>query len=539
MPVRVCQFKLSFAKSHSLTASLAPFRPIRMTAPRDLYQEAFSAYRNGRLPQAEALLDQLLAQQPGHARAHLLKGVVHPKTDPAAALALVEQSAYLDPFDAQNWYNLGVFYSERQRIDWALDCYERAVAFDPLHTDALGNGCELLRRFDRFGEALVWADRQIDLGKENWAAHLNRAICLMHLRDFPGALKAFEKAYALEKTRPIIQWETFSLHLFERRFREAWEAFEQRFACGHLNGVFHYPFPQPHWKGEPLQGKHILIHNEQGLGDQIMFGCALPEVLATAGRATLVASPELMPLFKASFPQARVFPAFNGRFAGDHPVPPWMPELGPVDYQLPIGGLMHRLRNRQEDFRWNGAYLRPSDQARTLWQRRIAEILPREKGLRVGLCWASNPALFRHDSSRRAVKKSMTLETLAPLMPQPGVQFISVLNWRIDPVPEPMQGRLLDIASELRSLDDTAALIEQLDLVITVDTAVAHLAGALERPVWLLLHDFADCRWELQGAQSYWYPSMTMFRQPSAGDWGSVIEEVKAALAAKVEGRGT
>jgi Flp pilus assembly protein TadD len=504
-------------------------------ARRDLYDVAFEAYRAGQPAQAELILDQLLDAAPTHTRALLLKGVVHRKQDPACAIALVEQAAYLDPFDAQNWYNLGVFESERQNLAGALDAYERAVAFDPLHVDALGNGCELLRRFDRFGEALVWADRQIALGKENWAAHLNRAICLMHVRDFKGARQAFDRAAALEKDRPIIQWETFSLNLFERRFREAWACFEQRFACGHLNGVFHYPFPQAPWRGEPLEGKHILIHNEQGLGDQIMFACALPDVFAKAGRVSLVVSPELVGLFSASFPQARVYPAMNGRFAGDHPAPPWLSQLGPVDYQLPIGGLMHRLRNSVEDFTWQGPYIRPSDAMRERWRATVAREMPREKGLRVGLCWASNPALFRHDSSRRAVKKSMALDVMSPLMDAPGVQFVSVLNWKIDPVPPAMQGKLLDVSADLRSMEDTAALIEALDLVIAVDTSVAHLAGAMGRPVWLVLHDFADCRWELQGAQSYWYPSMQMFRQPAPGDWDSVIRDVRQALPQFVE----
>jgi hypothetical protein len=441
----------------------------------------------------------------------------------------------LAPFDAQSWYNLGVFESERQNLPRALDCYERAVQFDPMHADALGNGCELLRRFDRFEEALVWADRQIELGRESWAAHLNRAICLMHLRDFPGARAAFERAYALEKEKPIIQWETFSLHLFEKRFKEAWAAFEQRFACGHLNGVFKYPYPQPQWAGQPLADKHILIHNEQGLGDQIMFSCALQEVIDQAKQTTLVVSPELESLFRSSYPNARVFPAFNGRFAGDHPVPPWIGQLGQVDYQIPFGGLMHLLRNRLEDFRWAGAYLRPSEAMADRWTPLVRDVLPRAKGLRVGLCWASNPALFRMDSSRRAVKKSMQLEQMAPLMSVEGVQFVSVLNWKIDPMPDAMAGRLLDLSSELKSLEDTAALIQQLDLVITVDTAVAHLAGALDKKVWLPLHDFADCRWGLEGAESYWYPSMKMFRQPDAGNWAAVIDEIKAGLVKWVE----
>ena len=499
-----------------------------------LYQRAFDAYRAGQAGAAEQRLDELLARAPMEPRAMLLKSVVHTKAEPAVCLAMVEQAVHLDPFNAETWYNLAVFEAERGRLDVALDGYRRTVLLDPLHANALNNGCESLRRFDRFEESLAWADRQLALGHASWAAHLNRAICLLHLRRMDEAEVAFKRALALDPERPIIRWELFPLYLFQNRFAEAWEAFEQRFAAGHLNGVFHYPFMQPLWAGEPLAGRHILVHNEQGLGDQIMFASALPEVIDQAEKTTLVVSGELVPLFQASFPTARVLPTRVGRFAGDHPPPAWLPELGQIDYQIPIGGLMHRLRTGTEDFADPRVYLRSSEDARQRWSKAVAKKMPTASGLRVGLCWASNPALFRMDSSRRATKKSMSLETMAPLAAVEGVQFVSVLNWKIDSMPKAFAGRLLDVSTDLRSLDDTAALIGELDLVITVDTAVAHLAGALGKPVWLLLHDFADCRWSLTGDRSYWYRDMRLIRQTGPGDWAGVIAETARSLEALV-----
>jgi len=496
-----------------------------------LYRQALEAYKAGRLGAAEANLERLLASAPTEARALLLKGVTHDKAEAPVCLALVEQSVRLDPENAEAWYNLAVFEAERGRLDAALAGYERAVRLDPLHLNALGNGCELMRRFDRFEEALTWADRMVALGGESWSARLNRAICLFHLRRFDEAEAAFVAARRLAPDRPIVQWEAFALYLHQERFGPAWEAFEQRFACGDLNGVHCYPFVQAPWRGESLAGRRILIHNEQGLGDQIMFASALPQVIRAAAEVTLVCAPELTALFAASFPTARVYPARIGRFAGDHPAPDWLGELGEIDFQLPIGGLMHRLRRTPESFAGRGPYLRPSDAARARWAGRT-----RADGLNVGVCWASNPALFRHDSSRRAVKKSMTLETLAPLAGVPGVRLVSVLNWRVDPTPPAFVGRLDDLSTELRSLDDTAALIETLDVVVTVDTAVAHLAGALGKPTWLLLHDFADCRWGLTSERSYWYPDMRLFRQQTAGDWAAPVAEVAEALRALARG---
>ena len=495
-----------------------------------LYSRAFKAYRGGDKSGAEADLEAALALSPRDPRAELLKGVVHDKGDGPVGLALVEDAVHRDPGNAEAWYNLGVFHSERGQMAEALAAYERAAALDPTHIDTLNNGCELLRRFDRFETAMTWADRQLQLGAKSWAAHLNRAVCLLHLRRFDEAEAAFQAALAIDPTRPIVRWEQFPMFLHQERFAEAWAAFEDRFACGHLNGVHHYPFPQPLWRGEPLAGRHILIHNEQGLGDQLMFASALGEVVAEAKNVSLVAAPELVALFKASFPTVQVLPARFGRFAGDHPVPDWIAQVADADYQLPIGGLMHRLRTSPESFANPGKYLRPSDAARARWP---APAKP--TAVRVGVCWASNPALFRHDSSRRAVKKSMALETLAPLADVKGVELISVLNWRVDPMPAALQGKLRDVFADLKCLDDTAALIETLDVVITVDTAVAHLAGALGKRTWMLLHDYADCRWGLTPDHSYWYADMRLFRQTVAGDWDSVVAEVVAELAREAQ----
>ena len=496
-----------------------------------LYTAAFEAYRAGRPDRARVLLSDLLRRAPNNAKAHLLKSVVHDKTEMPVCLALVEQAVALDPTDAQAWYNLGVFESEQGRLVPALSAYRRAVALDPLFNDALGNGCELLRRNEYFDKALEWADRQLALGAQTWAAHLNRAICLMHMRRFDEAEAAFDAARALAPERPIVHWERFALMLFQNRFAEAWDAFEYRFAAGDLNGVFAYPFAQPLWKGEPLAGKHILVHNEQGLGDQIMFASALNDLIAMAGQVTVVVLAELAPLFIAAFPKARVLTARIGAFAGDHPPPDWISSLGVVDYQVPIGSLMVVMRREERSFANPKPFMHPGAKARTRWIN-----FDPGSGLKVGVCWASNPALFRHDSARRGRRKSMTLETLTPLAEVVGVRFVSVLNWSVDKVPSGFKGRFSDVSVRLTSLEETAALIERLDLVITVDTAVAHLAGAMGKETWLLLHDFADCRWELEADKSYWYCNVKMFRQSQAGDWEGVIRKVREALTARVAG---
>ena len=498
--------------------------------PQRLLQDAFSAYEARDRVRAEVLADRALALAPDLGRAWLLKGVVHSKDEVAVRLAVTQQATAVDPADPQAWYNLGVIRQELNQYEAAIAAYRRAVMLDPFMSDALGNGCELLRRADQFDLALHWADRRLRLpGGEAWATHLNRAICLTRLRRFDEANVAFDRALALSPETPIIHWERYSLLHFQRRFAEAWDSYEYRFACGHLNGVSCYPFPQPIWRGEPLTGKSIVIHAEQGLGDQLMYACAVNAVIAAAGAVTLVAAPTLTPLFAAAFPAARVLPARFGAFPGDYPPPAWLDDLGPIDFQAPIGSLMAVLRRDEASFDVT-PYLRPSEAARAAWSK-----VPLGPGLKVGLCWASNPALFRFDSASRAVKKSMTLEAMAPLAAVEGVSFVSVLNWPIESLPEAFGDRLADLSDRLASMDDTAALIERLDLVITVDTAVAHLAGAMGKPTWLLLHDFADCRWELEADRSYWYRDVSLIRQSRPGDWAGVMAETAARLAKRAE----
>ncbi|MFZ4071676.1 MAG: tetratricopeptide repeat protein [Caulobacterales bacterium] len=496
-----------------------------MAAAAQEYQEAFAAYQAGDHARARAMLERGLARAPHDAASLLLLGVVQDKADAALSLALLERACWRDPAHASAWYNLAVVEAERGNLAAAAAAYRRCIGLEPTHLEGLGNGAEVLRRLEEFDDALAWADRRLALQPGHWPSVLNRAVCLFQMRRFEAAHAAFAQARTLSAGAPIVEWERFGPLLHEKQFGDAWDAFAHRFAIGHLTGVFHYPFEFPLWRGESLSGKHILIHNEQGLGDQIMFACAVPEVIAAARAVTLVVAPTLVDVFAASFPQARVLPARFGRFAGDHPIPEWIGSLGDIDVHAPIGSLMAILRREAARFAEPRAYLRPSAAARARW----AAFDP-GRGLKVGLCWASNPALFRRDSAARAVKKSMAFDALAPLGDLGGARFVSVLNWPLAAEQAPFAAAVTDLSDRLESFDDTAALIEHMDVIVTVDTAVAHMAGALGKETWLMLHDLPDARWEMTASRSYWYPNMRLFRQQSRGDWGAVVSAIGDAL---------
>jgi tetratricopeptide (TPR) repeat protein len=204
---------------------------------------------------------QLLAARPCDARALLLLGVI---ADKATSLALVEQAVYLDPTDAGAWYNLGVYEGERANLERALECYRRAVALEPTHLDALGNGCELLRRLEHFETALEWADRRLALAQESWSAHLNRGVCLFHLMRWREAEAAIDRARELGPDRPIVLWERFPLMLFQKRFAEAWAAFEHRFGLLRTGDLVGHAVRQA--EGHDLRAfgaPHAILRNVQ------------------------------------------------------------------------------------------------------------------------------------------------------------------------------------------------------------------------------------------------------------------------------------
>lgn len=490
-----------------------------------LVHAAAAMSASGESAGALRLVSAVAARSPENAPALRSLSALYAATDPVAAEAAAEQAVCLDPLDADAWFLWARSLARRKRLEEAARAYRRCLDIDPAHHGALPAACECIRVLGGFGEALSLAERMLLLGREDWMVQHNIAVCLLHMARFPEARGAFDRSLALSGGAAITRWERFALDLFERRFAAAWAGFETRFAIGELTGVFAYPFPQPLWRGEPLGGKHLLIHNEQGLGDQLMFASALADLPKDIGRLSIVIAPELLDIFRASFPQAEVHPARYGAFAGDHPEPSWLPTLPPVDFQIPIGSLMPILRATDESFADPVAYLRPTEEARSRWAA-----LGMAQGLNVGICWASNPALFRDDSARRARRKSMTIDRLAPLAAIEGVHLHTVLNWSVDPMPEAFRGRLVDHARALTSMNETAALIERLDVVVTVDTAVAHLAGALGKPTIVMLHEFADARWELHSASSYWYPDVRLVRQKTAGAWDGVVGEVADLL---------
>ena len=493
------------------------------------YTDAFAAYREGDLARCHDLTGALVKSGGATAGVLLLRAISTPDGEPGKAAALNARSFRLDPYEADNWFNYGVLLEQRGRLREAAAIYRRALALDPCHLGALLNGTQMLRVNEFFEETLPHARRLQQLTPDNPAGFAHEAIALQFLDRLEESDRLFDEAKRRSSDPSLLHWEHHFSLLKRGRFAEAWECYETRFACAAANGVDDMAFTLPRWDGGPSD--HVLVYGEQGIGDQLMFASALDDLARKVAKVSLVVAPAMERIFAASFPHIAVYPITAKRDPQACAAVAAQAGHGrPVEHVLPLGSLPHHFRNDRSCF--NGKpYLRPSEGARAFWQAQAGE--EGRQRFRIGLCWACNPALERFYTARRAVHRTMPFHLLARLAEIQGVGAISVNN-----VPMAAFGpdaaastRVADVSNALIDIDRTAALLENIDLLITVDTGVAHLAGALGVPVWILLHKAGDPRWGQWGeTRSYWYDSARLYWQNEPGDWDELVDRVDRDL---------
>lgn len=513
----------------------APQRNVSVPQALEMAGDHFQARRYG---EVETLCVKVLEVEPENANAlHLIGLTAHMNGRHGIALPFLEKAARLNPASAQFFYNLGVVQGMIRRPDLALVSYRAAVALDPLYPNAMGNLGNAAFENDLYEEALAAYGKVLARNPDDANIALARAICLFNMRRLDQSRAAFEAALGQRPGHPRNVWEYAHQQLLEGDFASGWEAYEARFAGNVNSNVWRYPYPFPPWQGEPLAGKTLLVHGEQGLGDEIMFASIYAELIEEAAQVIICCQPHLAPLFRASFPQARVEAQLRADADGWTRRPAdWLAGAPPIDYQIPFASLGRLRRRALADFPAHAGYLRADSAKAAAW---AAQLPPRPAagegaGLRVGLCWAANPALEEMVAARRSRKKSLALAQLAPLFDVAGVQFISLQTReaaaQIAAAPARVRERLFDASAGLNDFTDTAALIANLDLVISVDTSVAHLAGALNHPVWIALPWQADWRWHHTGEATEWYLAARLFRQPALHEWDDTIERLREAL---------
>ena len=388
-------------------------------------------------------------------------------------------------------------------LRWALDR-------DPWHTEAINMYGILLHKDGRLADAAEVFARAETLGSK--VAASNRGNSLLEMGRLIEALRAHEKAV---DDAPESAGAHYNLALTRLRlgdWERGWGDYEARW---HFREVFRAPrvFPCPRWRGEPLHGRRILLHAEQGLGDTIQF-CRYATLVAARGGAVILQVQQAVARLMASLPVAQAGLAAVARLGERPPA---------FDLECPLMSLPAVFGTTTETAPWPGPYLGADAVSLSEKHARWANL---GEGPRVGLAWAGNPG-YKADRQR-----STTLANLLPLFETPGTHWISLQKGapagQLHSLPPGIT--VWDGCSQDRDLAETAALVAILDLVITTDTSIAHLAGAMGKPVWILLPYRADWRWMEQTETTPWYPTARLFRQRTPGDWAGLARQVSQEL---------
>ncbi|WP_299532713.1 tetratricopeptide repeat protein [uncultured Herbaspirillum sp.] len=547
--------KLHQEEWEAAEAQLAKAIELNPDHPDTYFDHAGALIHLGRDAEAVERYNQILAQNPAFADALLARGAALRRLDlNREALEDLQQAVQLVPDHADAWFQLGNLQHELYSYRDARASYERAVALRPDFIEAwfnLGNACkdsyqfeEALRAFDRAlavqpdffeaqsnrgfvlfkmqrpEEALEAYDRALALSDSSPDLWFNRASTLEQLSRFSEASQSYQRARELSPETHSAQWNDALLKLRLGDFAKGWPAYESRWKTAQMRTQVRQ-FLEPLWLGlQPLRGKTILIHAEQGFGDTLQFVRYLPRVAGLGARVILEVQPALKRLLAGVPGAAEVI----GSDQDTRPA---------FDYHCPLMSLPLACKSFSEADIPRAPYLLPESEAWAAWLQR----LPHNRALRVGLVWAGSSAQTHPDAVRIDSERSLPFSALAPLVElahehaqlefyslQVGQAALEQLH------AHPLASQVQDCAGALHDFADTSGLLANLDLLISVDTAVCHLAGALGKPVWLLNRANTCWRWQLERSDTPWYPTMRLFRQRQTGDWSEVIAEVRSAL---------
>ncbi|MEE3624239.1 tetratricopeptide repeat-containing glycosyltransferase family protein [Nitrospirillum sp. BR 11752] len=436
---------------------------------------------DGRRDEAVAQYRQALILNPFEARVHNALGIAHHDAgDLAQAMSCFEDALASDPDDPQAHNNMGHLLQVENRLDDALAFFDWALALRPDYPEALNNTGVVLQMQGRLDQAIDHYRRALSLRPDYAAAHKNLGMTL----------------------------------LAAGRYEEGWREFEWRWQDAQLAAA-RRPFTCPQWRGEDAPGRIVLIHAEQGYGDSLQF-CRYIPLVAQRGLRVVVEVP--LPLVRLM----RRLPGVDQVVAHGRPLPPF-------DLHCPMMSLPLAFGTTVPTIPAPVPYLTADPAEALAWRRRLSAEAPCDRRPVVGLVWAGAPRADTPDVAVADRRRSMGLAALLPLLKEDGVRFISLQK---DAAEQDVPASLGGLIDSVADFADTAALISNLDLVISVDTAVAHLAAAMGVSVWLL-NRFDSCwRWLRGRDDSPWYPTLRQFRQPRLGDWASVVQSVRTALAA-------
>jgi tetratricopeptide (TPR) repeat protein len=467
-----------------------------------------------RFDEALASCDGALASRPDDAEALINRGdTLHHLKRYDEALASYDRALASRPDETRALTNRGVTLHDLMRYDEALASHERALAVQPDHVAGLNNRGVTLHKLGRLDESLASYDHALAIRPDYAEAFTNRGVTLHDLMRFDEALASYDRALILRPDCADTHFFEGLSKLLTGDFSRGWIEYEWR--RNRSTGFSKRDFPQPLWLGrEEIAGKTILLHSEQGFGDTIQFCRYAPLVAARGARVIVEVEQPLQDLLTSLAGATQIIARGSA--------------LPDFDFHCPLLSLPLAFDTRLETIPSSTPYLRSPMQNPPDRNTRL-ETGPRP---RIGLAWSGNA---EHTRDR---ERSIRLRTLLPLLDVEAT-FVSLQKQVRAADTETLKecGNILHFGDELEDFSHTAALMSQLDLVISVDTSIAHLAGALGKPVWVLLTYVPDWRWLLDRDDSPWYPTARLFRQNNFRDWDYVIARVRDALVKFVESK--
>jgi tetratricopeptide (TPR) repeat protein len=500
-------------------------------APEAHYNLANARYALGELEAAAASYARATALKPDHAEAHFnFANLLKTRGEIEPAILRYRQALAAQPAMIGALFNLANLLQDQAHADQAVVIWRRLLALEPHHAEAhagLGNGLHQLGRLD---EAVASYRRALAIKPTLAEAHYNLANTLQDTGGLAAALSHYGRAVELRPDYVEAHWNRSLALLLSGDLEAGWPEYEWRWQRQYSQPL-RRPFGQPLWRGGPLDGKRILLHAEQGMGDTLQF-CRYISLVAARNPAEIVVEvpAPLLRLMTASFAGDRV------RIVPMDPGFPGGASLPPFDLHCPLMSLPLAFGTTLATIPAGPAYLRADPALTTRWRERFAA----ERRPRIGLVWAGGVRAGIPEAVATDRRRSIALAQLAPLAEIRDVAWYSLQKGEAAAsqaqLPPPGMA-LVDPMDAVEDFADTAALVATLDLVISVDTSVAHLAAGLGKPVWLLSRFDGCWRWLLERDDSPWYPTVRLYRQDAPGDWAPAIDRLRRDLTPWVEAR--
>jgi len=450
----------------------------------------------------------MLALSPRSADIHHMIGLVHAEMQQwPEARGMFMRAIELDGNNAAFYHGLGKALDALEATDDACAAYRQALELKPDHADSWINLGNILYKDGEMENARQCYERALKWAPDNPVAMNNMGKSLYDMRVIDGAIHWYDKALQIEPDYAEARFNRAAALLLSGDYRRGWAEYEWRFRRKLAASVYPHSLKGPRWDGRPYPQSRLLVHCEQGLGDVIQFARFLPQAKALGGTLILEAQTPLITFLKTMACVDQIV-AFSTK----------QPPTVPYDLRISLQSLPSLFGTEISQVPAQMPYLHTDPTKVEQWRQRLSGPKPC-----VGLVWScSNTASYRESH----------LNFMQPLLSMKEVRWFSLQKGpgagQIAELPTDIE--LTCLGDELHDFSDTAAVIANLDLIVTVDTAVAHAAGALNVPVWVLLPFAGDWRWLLHPTQTAWYPSARLFRQSRAGDWAGVVSRVQTAL---------